>query len=115
MGGVWERQIRPARMILPSLFSAHGKLFDEESLLTLVAETEGILNSGPLTVETISDLTSDLLLAPLNILTMKLKVAMPQPYDFSRPDLYCWERWRRVQHIPNEFSSSWRKEYLQSL
>ena len=79
MGGVWERQIRPARMILSSLFSTHAKLFDEESLLTLVAEIEGILNSGPLTVETISDPTIDLLLAPLNILTMKLKVAMPQP------------------------------------
>ena len=79
MGGVWEKQIRPARMILSSLFLTHGKLFGEESLLTLVAETEGILNSGPLTVETISNPTSDLLLAPLNILTMKLKVAMPQP------------------------------------
>ena len=75
----------------------------------------GILSSGPLTVDTISDPTSDLPLAPSNILTMKLKVAMPQPGDFSRPDLYCWKRWCRVQHIPNEFSSRWKKEYLQSL
>ena len=88
MGGVWERQIRSARAILSSLLSTHGKSLDEESLLTLAAETEGILNSRPLTVETISNPTSDLPLAPSNILTMKWKVVMPPPGDFSRPDLY---------------------------
>ena len=45
MGGIWERQISSARAILSSLLSTHGKSLDEESLLTLVAETEGILNS----------------------------------------------------------------------
>ena len=34
MGGIWGRQI-----------SKHGKSLDEEYLLTLVAKTEGILNS----------------------------------------------------------------------
>ena len=42
MGGVWERQIRSARRILSSLLQTHGKTFDEESLLTLMFETEGI-------------------------------------------------------------------------
>ena len=66
-------------------------------------------------METIRDPTSDLPLTPLNILTMKSKVVMPPPGDFSRPDLYCRKRWRRVQHIANEFWSCWRKEYLESL
>ena len=44
MKGIWEKQIRSARAILSPLFSAHVKLLEEESLLTLVAETEGILN-----------------------------------------------------------------------
>ena len=69
MGGVWERKIRSAHAILSSLLSTHGKLLGKESLLTLVAETKGILNSRPLTVETISDPKSDLSLAPSNILT----------------------------------------------
>ena len=115
MGGVWERQIRFAHAILSSLLSTHRKSLDEESLLALVAETEGFLNSRPLTVETINDPTSDLPLAPSNILTMKSKVVMPPPWDFSRPDLYCWKRWCCVQHIANEFWSCWRKEYFQSL
>ena len=66
-------------------FKKHGKSLDEESILTLAAETEGILNSGPLTKETISDLTSDIPLSPSNILTMKFKVVMPPPVNFRRP------------------------------
>ena len=115
MGGVWERQIRSARAILSSLLSTHGKSLDEKSLPTPVAKTEEILNSRPLTVETMSDPTRDLPLAPSNILTMKSRVVIPPPGDFSRPDFYCRKRWRRVQHIANEFWSRWRKEYPQSL
>ena len=59
MGGVWERQIRSARRILFSLLQTHGKAFDEQSLLTPMDETEGILNLRPLTVEKISDPTSE--------------------------------------------------------
>ena len=43
VGGVWERQIHSAQRILSSLLQTHGKVF----------ETERILNSRPLTVETI--------------------------------------------------------------
>ena len=44
MGSVWERQIRSARKIFFSLLQTNGKAFDEESLLILMVETEGILN-----------------------------------------------------------------------
>ena len=99
-----------------SLLQTHGKAFDEESLLlTLMVETEGILNSRPLTVEMISDSSSELPLSPANILTLKSKVVMSPPGEFSKPDLYCRKRWRRIQHVINEFSSRWRKEFLQLL
>ena len=83
IGGVWERKIRSSRAILLSLLIAHGKSLDEESLLTLVTDAEGILNPGPLTTETICDPTSDLPFLPSNILTMKSKVVMPSPGNFS--------------------------------
>ena len=70
MGGFQERQIFSSRRILFLLLQAHGKAFDEDSLLTLMVETEGILNSRPLTVETISNPSSELQLSPTNILTM---------------------------------------------
>ena len=89
----------------------HGKAFHEESLLTLMVETEGILNSRPLIVET----TSELPLSPANILTMKSKVVMPLPGKSSKPDLYSRKRWRCIQHVINEFWSRWRKEFLQTL
>ena len=89
MGDIWESQIRSAHVVLSSLLSTHGKLLDEESLLALVGETEGMVDLWPLTVEIISNPTSDLPLAPSNILTVKSKVAMPPPGDFSRSDLCC--------------------------
>ena len=115
MGGVWETQIRSSHAILASMLKTHGKCLDNEALLTLMTEVEGILNSRPLTVEMINEPSSFQPLAPANILTMKSKVVISPPGKFLRPDLYCRRQWRRVQHIANEFWSRWRKKYLQSL
>ena len=46
---------------------------------------------------------------------MKSNVVLPPPGEFPKEDLYLKKRWRRVQHIANEFWSRWRKEYLQFL
>ena len=46
---------------------------------------------------------------------MKTKVVMPPPGVFQKPDLYCRSRWRRIQHLSNEFWSRWRKEFIQTL
>ena len=112
MGDVWERQIRSTCAILLSLLKTHGKSLGEESLLTLVTETEGILNSRPLATETISGPTSDILLSPSNILTMKSKVVMPPLGNFRIPDLHCHKRWCCIQHIPNEFWSCWEMSFF---
>ena len=79
MGSVWERQIRSARRIFFSLLQTNGKAFDENSLLILMVETEGILDSRPLRVEAISDPTSESPLSPANIFAIKSKVVMPPP------------------------------------
>ena len=115
MGGVWEQQICSARAILGSLLKTHGECLDDGSLLTVMTEVEGILNSRPLTVEVLNHPTSLQPLSPVNILTMKSKVVSPPPGEFSKPDIYSRKRWRRIQHIANEFWSRWKKEYLQSL
>ena len=115
MGGVWEKQIQSARNILSSLMKIHGASSDEESLNTLFIEVEGIANSIPLVVETINDVNSQAALLPSHILTMKSKVVMIPTGVFGTPDLNCRKRWRRVQHISNEFWSRWRKEFLPAL
>ena len=103
LGGVWEYQIRTAQAILSSLRKTHGQSLNTEGLYTLMAEVEAIVNSRPLTVETIADGTSEVAISPSNLLTMKSKVIMPPPGIFPRPDVYSRKRLHRVQHISNEF------------
>ena len=102
IGGVWERQIRSARTILMSLLHTHGRSLNDESLRTLLAETEAIVNSRPLTVDTLGDVQSKQPICPSNILTMKSKVVLPPPGHFVKADEYSRKRWRRIQHITNE-------------
>ena len=115
MGGVWERHIWSARTILLSLLNAHGRSLNDESLRTLQAETEAILNSMPLTVNTLGNVQSEQILCPSNILTMKFKVVLPPPGQFVKAYELSRRRQRRIQHIANEFQVRWCKEFLWSL
>ena len=103
MSGICERHIRSARAILNSLLQTHGHSLDEQSLHTLMTETETIINYR------VNDGQSPKPISPNNILTMKTKVVMPPPGIFQKPDLYCRSRCRRIQHLSNEFWSRCRK------
>ena len=76
MEEVWERQIWSRRSILNFLLKTHGSSLSDESLQTLLVEVETIINSRPLTTDVLN-VTSLALLSPVNLLTMKSKVAMP--------------------------------------
>jgi len=115
MGGVWERQIRIVRSVLSPLSQNNGLQLDDESLRTLMCEAEAIINSRPLTVDILNDPGSLSPLTPNHLLTMKTKVVLSPPGVFPSADKFCRKRWRRVQHLANEFWSRWRKEYLLSL
>ena len=93
----------------------HGHSLDDESLRTLLCEVEAVVNSRPLTTETLRDPLSLLPLTPSTLLTGKTKLILPPPGKFKREDVYCKRRWRCVQHIANEFWTRWSQEYLQSL
>ena len=115
MGGVWERKIRSARAILMSLLHTHGRSLNNESLRTLLVETEAIVNSRPLTVDTLGDVQSEQPICPSNILTMKSKVVLPPPGHFVKAGEYNRKRLRHIQHIANEFWVRLGKEFLWSL
>ena len=102
-GGVWERLIRSTRAILESLLRTHGRSLNDESFRTLLTEVKGIINSRPLTVDCLNDENSPLPLSPINLLTMKSHVIMPPPGNFQSAAVYSRRRWRRVQHLANEF------------
>ena len=97
-------KFRSARAVLGSLHRTRGSSLNDEALNTLIIQVEAIVNSRPLTIETIADGTSEAAISPSNLLTMKSKVVMPPPGSLGTPDLYS-RRWRRIQHTANEF---WR-------
>lgn len=113
MGGAWERQIRTVQSILPTVMPDNGHVLNDESLRTLMAEVECIVNSRPLTFSS-SDARALVPLTPNHMLAMKAKVVMPPPGDFQRDDIYLRKRWRRVQYLANLFWTRWKKEYLQA-
>jgi transposase InsO family protein len=73
-GGVWERMIRSVRKILKALLLE--QIVSDETLLTLLAEVERILNDRPLTP--VSDSTQDMeALTPNMILLLKNNASVP--------------------------------------
>ena len=78
MGRLWERQKRSVRSILVALLKIYGSMNDE-SLGTLLAEVEAIVNARPIPSESLSDVYSPVLLCPVQLLTMKSVVVMPPP------------------------------------
>ena len=97
------------------MLKTHGQSLNDEALRTLVTEVGSIINWRPLTEETMSDINSQIALSPSNLLAMKINFIMPPPVIFTKPDLYSRKKWRRVQHIVEEFWHRCRKEFLQSL
>jgi len=88
-GGVWERQILSVRNIMVALMREHSHSLDNEALRTLMCEAEAVVNSRPLTVDTLSDPLSPLPLTPNTLLTGKSKLILPRPGKFQTEDVYC--------------------------
>ena len=114
-GGVWERQIRSIRNVMNALMKEHGTQMDEEILRTFICEAEATVNNRPLTVETLNDPLSEPPLSPSMLLTGKTKLVLPPLGEFKGEDMYCKKKWRRTQHLVQEFWQRWSKEYLQQL
>ena len=111
MGGVWERLIRSARNIMKGLSSKYSGRLSTCQLRTLLHEVMAIINSRPLG----SVAEDGVPLTPNRLLTMKSKVTIPPPGEFSDSDVYSRKRWRVVQQLANQFWKRWRSEYLQTL
>jgi hypothetical protein len=106
-GGVWERLIRSVRKILRAILGE--QIVNDETLLTVIAETERILNDRPIT--RLSDDPNDLRpLSPNDILLLRANSCSPIG-KFSDADNYrkCW---RQAQCLANTFWKRWIREYL---
>jgi len=109
-GGVWERMIRSVRKILRALLLE--QVVNDETLLTLMAEVERILNDRPLTV--VSDSPDDPEpLTPSKLLLLKDNASVPLDV-ITKNDVYN-KRWRTAQCLANAFWRRWIREYLPTL
>ena len=115
MGGVWERQIRSIRSVLSAMMLQHSERLDTATLRTFFYEAMAIVNSRPLTVDGLQDPTGPVPITPNHLLTMKSEVVAPPPGTFAKEDVYGRKRWRKVQHLANEFWTRWKKEYLSNI
>ena len=115
MGGVWERQIRSASSILSVMLPNHGESLSDESLCALLVEVKELINSRPITCESIGDVNRIIPLSPMQLLSSKTRVVIPPPSTFQKEDMYCRKQWRCVQDLSNELWTRWRKEVFATL
>ena len=114
MAGVWERLIRSTKTLLRTLVNdSSSRLLTDESLTTLLAEVEAILNDRPLTPNP-SSVDDAPALTPNMLLTFQRRPAVP-PGTFSPNDQYSRRWWRQAQHLANVFWKRWVAEYLPTL
>lgn len=111
MGGAWERMIRSTRTILKAL--AKEQLLTDERLLTLIAETERIINDRPITPVS-NDPRDPPALTPNMLLLMKCNSSIPKGV-FQKDDVYCKRWWKQIQYLADVFWKRWIREYLPSL
>ena len=111
MGGIWERMIRSVRCILQKLL--HEQLVHDESLLTLMAEVEKVLNDRPLWPPS-SDAMDQPPLTPNHLLLLQQNQSMPLGI-FSEDDNYSRKWWKQCNYLANIFWARWLKEYLPTL
>ena len=110
-GGAWERLVRSVKVALRSVVGRQP--LTDETLQTLMAEVEALLNSRPLTH--VSSDPDDLeALTPNHLLLGRASPNLP-PGVFSETDLSSRKRWRHGQRLADEFWRRWRREYLPTL
>ena len=111
-GGARERIIRTIKRMLNALFLQ--QTFTDDSLTTVPAKVEFIINSRPLT-PIIMDALAD------ESLTTNHLLLAPSPQDsssigvFTKKDNYARRKWHQVQYVVDQFWLRWRKKYLQTL
>ncbi|KAK3895047.1 hypothetical protein Pcinc_001215 [Petrolisthes cinctipes] len=110
MGGVWERQIRTVRAVLAGVIKQ--QTLDDESLVTLIAVVESIINGRPIT-KLSDDPRDDRPLTPNHILRLGTGQILPAG-KFETGDMYR-RRWKQVQYLADIFWHRWLREYLPTL
>ena len=107
MGGCWERMVRSVKIALKAVLNQKNP--PEETLLTVMVEAEGIVNSRPLTFVS-SDSDDDEGLTPNHFL-LGTSGLNPPLGEFTERDMSLRKQWRIAQRLTDCFWKRWVKEY----
>lgn len=111
MGGVFESLVKQVKRVMKATLTT--RVFSEDTLHTILTETEAILNSRPLTAN--SDDPEDYeALTPNHFLIGRASPNL-SPGLFSEREIDNRTRWRTVQAVSDMIWRRWLKEYLPSL
>ena len=116
-GGSWERAIGSIRKIMnASILLLGDRAIMRDELDTLFKEASAIINNTPL-YQVSYHPEEPLPISPANLMTLKDAPNPPPIETFTKSDMdsYAKLRWKRVQHLAEEFWHRWRKHYIVEL
>ncbi|GFS94546.1 DUF1758 domain-containing protein [Trichonephila clavipes] len=109
-GGIWESGIRSVKFNLKRVLGETILTFEE--LTTLLTQSEGLLNSRPLSYVNDSDIECISTLTPSHFLTGDVLLSVPEELPSSSNHR---NRWELLQNIKRGFWKQWSADYLSFL
>ncbi|XP_073962972.1 uncharacterized protein [Choristoneura fumiferana] len=110
-GGAWERLISSVKTSLKVILKERAP--KEETLNTLLAEVENIVNSRPLTHVSVEPNSSETLTP--NHFLVGSSSNLPQIGVYDGSEIYLRKQWRISQLLANQYWKRWVKEILPDL
>ncbi|XP_062538467.1 uncharacterized protein LOC134206756 [Armigeres subalbatus] len=111
-GGAWERLVKSVKVALGSLCSDRNP--DDETLLTVIAEAESIVNSRPLTSIPLESPSQEALTPNHFILLSSNGVIQPRT-TLAEPTRVTRTNWNMARQLMDQFWRRWMNEYLPTL
>lgn len=111
MGGAWERMVRSVKSALAIVLKEQAP--KEETLLTLLAEIENVVNSRPLTH--VSPDPRDLQALTPNHFLYGTSSGQLSLHRYIISEISPRKQWRWVQSFADAFWKRWLREYLPTL
>ncbi|XP_063635689.1 uncharacterized protein LOC134806062 [Cydia splendana] len=107
-GGAWERLIGATKRSLRVILKERAPR--DETLATLIAEVEGIMNSRPLTHVAVEPGSQEAI-TPNHFLIGSSSL-LPVPGAFNDSEFFLRKQWRIAQRLADMFWKRWVKEVL---
>lgn len=111
-GGAWERLVRSVKTALGGLSSSSAP--DDETLLTILAEAESIVNSRPLTTIPLKAAGQDVL-TPNHFIHLNSNGVVQPPKTLATTERMSRTNWNLARRQIDQFWARWIREYLPTI